>query len=143
MHVDKEHQVHVIHQDPEEILKSWHHICIPSADQETLWMCRRGMPYGPAGDEDDESDASCIYYAQVKRTEDLNHQLAMLMPPPDWLSWKMLGVVVQGGPNSYILDPRTPFGAVFRFGDDAFQIHDVAFQIRNDLTSRNYRALKV
>ncbi len=124
-----DNRIHVIHADAEHILKSWHHTCICSADQDVLWMFRRGQPYGPSGDEDDELDSDRIYYAQVKRTDDLNYQLAMLMPPPDWLNWKPFGMVVEGGRNSYIVDLLAPL--------------PIATQIRNDLKYCDFQPYKL
>lgn len=126
MSVDR---IHVVHEDAEHILNSWHHTCISSANQDVLWMFRRGQPYGPSGEEDDDLDDICIYYAQVKRTNDLNYQLAMLMPPPDWLNWKKFADVVEGGPTSYVVHPVAPM--------------HIATQIRDDLVSCNYHPFKV
>lgn len=81
----------------DELLDSWHHEYVVTRD--TLWFFSRGHPLG-SEDDDDRDD---LYYARVKRDVDLNYQLALLLPVPTWLRWKLAGRIEEVGTRSYTL----------------------------------------
>lgn len=73
----------------EELLDSWDNQHFLSDD--TVWMFKRGHPYGSVDDDDRED----IYYARVKRDLDVQFQLASLLPLAGWLTWKQVGEIVK------------------------------------------------
>lgn len=75
-----------------EMQESWHHAHL--VDNTSLWLFRTGAPY-----EDDDSDE--VYYACFKRDADLDKQIAMLVPPPEALSWRKLGTIQVNRPKTF------------------------------------------
>jgi hypothetical protein len=67
----------------QEMQESWDGAHL--VDNDSLWLFRCGAPYesGPL--------SPAVYYVRMKRDVDLEKQIAMLVPPPEALSWRKLG----------------------------------------------------
>jgi hypothetical protein len=76
-----------------EMAESWHHAHV--VDNMSLWLFRCGAPY------EDEMGSDAVYYVRMKRDDDLDKQIAMLVPPPEALSWRRLGSIETNRPQTY------------------------------------------
>jgi hypothetical protein len=77
----------------QEMKESWDGAHL--VDTTCLWLFRCGPPY------EDESSSNDVYYVRMRRDADLEKQIAMLVPPPEALSWKKLGTIEMNRPRTF------------------------------------------